>query len=136
MIDRLSHDLKTAFPEMNGLSPRNLKYMRKFAESWPDRKIVQETLAQITWYHNLALLEKCDDQGIRLWYAAKTVENGWSRNILVMQIECGLHEREGKAINNFDLALPPADSDMAAQVFKGSHIRLPFFVYSLSYFMP
>jgi predicted nuclease of restriction endonuclease-like (RecB) superfamily len=122
VIDRLSHDLKTAFPDMTGLSPRNLKYMRKFAESWPDRKIVQEALAQITWYHNLALLEKCDDPEVRLWYAAKTVENGWSRNILVMQIESGLHAREGKAVNNFDLALPPSDSDMAAQVFKDPYL--------------
>ncbi|MBW2310912.1 MAG: DUF1016 family protein [Deltaproteobacteria bacterium] len=122
VIDRLSHDLKTAFPEMNGLSPRNLKYMRKFAESWPDRKIVQEALAQITWYHNLALLEKCDDPEVRLWYAAKTVENGWSRNILVIQIESGLHKREGKAINNFELTLPPSDSDMAAQVFKDPYL--------------
>ena len=56
VIDRLSHDLKTAFPDMSGFSPRNLKYMRKFAESWPDKAIVQEVLAQITWYHNLALL--------------------------------------------------------------------------------
>jgi len=105
VIDRLSHDLKATFPDMNGLSPRNLKYMRKFAQAWPDRKIVQAALAQITWYHNLALLEKCSDPETRLWYAAKAAENGWSRNILVMQIECGLHKREGKAINNFELTL-------------------------------
>jgi len=55
VIDRLSHDLKTAFPDMKGFSPRNLKYMRKFAEAWPEREIVQGSLAQITWYHNLAL---------------------------------------------------------------------------------
>ena len=122
VIDRLSHDLKEAFPDMNGLSPRNLKYMRKFAQAWPDKKIVQEALAQITWYHNLALLEKCSDPETRLWYAAKAAENGWSRNILVMQIESGLHKREGKAINNFDLALPPSDSDMAAQVFKDPYL--------------
>jgi len=60
VIDRLSHDLKTAFPDMSGFSPRNLKYMRKFAEAWPEREIVQGSLAQITWYHNLALLEKCE----------------------------------------------------------------------------
>jgi predicted nuclease of restriction endonuclease-like (RecB) superfamily len=122
VIDRLSHDLKTAFPDMSGFSPRNLKYMRKFAESWSDRTIVQEALAQIIWYHNLALLEKCKDTEVRLCYARKTIENGWSRNILAIQIETRLHERQGKAVNNFPMALPPVDSDMAAQIFKDPYI--------------
>lgn len=101
VIDRLSYDLKKAFPEMTGFSPRNLKYLRTFANAWPDLPIVQEVLAQITWYHNLALLEKTDDPKIRLWYANKTLEYGWSRNILAIQIETRLHERQGKAISNF-----------------------------------
>lgn len=122
IVDRLSHDLKAAFPEMNGFSPRNLKYMRKFAECWPDRSIVQEALAQITWYHNLALLEKLPTPETRLWYARKTLEHGWSRNILTIQIDTRLHEREGKAINNFPVALPPVDSDMAEQVFKDPYV--------------
>ena len=106
VIDRLSHDLKTAFPDMSGFSPRNLKYMRKFAESWPDKTIVQEVLAQITWYHNLALLEKNKEPDVRLWYARKTIEHGWSRNILAIQIETRLYERQGRTINNFSAALP------------------------------
>ncbi len=118
IIDRLSYDLKDAFPEMRGFSPRNLKYMRKFAESWPDRGIVQEVLAQITWYHNLALMEKLKKPELRIWYARQTVENGWSRNILAFQIETCLHERIGQSTNNFEIALPPADSDMASQIFK------------------
>ena len=122
VIDRLSHDLKDAFPEMSGFSPRNLKYMRKFAESWSDRKIVQEVLAQITWYHNLALLEKLKKPELRLWYAGKTFENGWSRNVLVFQIETHLHERIGQSTNNFELSLPPADSDMANQIFKDPYV--------------
>lgn len=122
VIDRLSHDLKKTFPDMTGFSPRNLKYMRAFAETWPDRAIVQAVLAQITWYHNLALLEKVEDPGIRLWYAHKTLEYGWSRNILAIQIETRLHERQGKAISNFEVALPPADSDMTAQIFKDPYI--------------
>ena len=122
IVDRLSHDLKAAFPEMNGFSPRNLKYMRKFAECWPDRSIVQEALAQITWYHNLALLEKLPTPETRLWYARKTLEHGWSRNILTIQIDTRLHEREGKAINNFPVALPPVDSDMVEQVFKDPYV--------------
>jgi len=122
VIDRLSHDLKKAFPQMSGFSPRNLKYMRKFAQSWPSRKIVQEALAQITWYHNLALLEKLKASEERLWYAQKTIENGWSRNILVSQINTKLHKRMGKTTSNFETALLPTDSDMADQIFKDPYV--------------
>jgi predicted nuclease of restriction endonuclease-like (RecB) superfamily len=100
VIDRLSGDLKTAFPDMSGLSPRNLKYMRKFAEAWPDRGIVQRTVAQIPWRSNLALLDKLHVPELRLWYAKKTLEFGLGRDMLVVQIETRLHEREGKALNN------------------------------------
>jgi predicted nuclease of restriction endonuclease-like (RecB) superfamily len=122
VIDRLSVDLKYEFPEMNGFSSRNLKYMRKFAECWPDISIVQELLAQISWYHNLALLEKLKDQNLRLWYAHQSIENGWSRNILAMQIESKLHKRIGQTANNFEIALPPDDSDMANQIFKDPYL--------------
>lgn len=122
VIDRLSFDLKEAFPEMSGFSPRNLKYMRKFSESWPDQAIVQRSVAQIPWRSNLALLDKLKDSDQRLWYAKKTIENGWSRNILVLQIENRLYERIGKSSNNFDIALPPEDSDMANQIFKDPYI--------------
>jgi predicted nuclease of restriction endonuclease-like (RecB) superfamily len=122
IIDRLSEDLKEAFPDMTGFSPRNLKYMRKFAEQWPDREIVQRTVAQIPWRSNLALLHKLNDNETRLWYARQTIENGWSKDILTMQIESRLHERQGKAANNFALTLPPQDSDMAAQVFKDPYL--------------
>jgi len=122
VIDRMSYDLKEEFPDMNGFSPRNLKYMRKFAETWPEKKIVQAALAQITWYHNLALIEKLKDPQLRLWYAQKTVENGWSRNVLVFQIESQLHKRIGQTANNFEVAMPPLESDMVNQVFKDPYI--------------
>lgn len=122
IIDRLSEDLKEAFPEMNGFSPRNLKYMRTFAEQWPDREIVQRTAAQIPWRSNQLLLDKLNHQQTRCWYAQKTAENGWSRDILALQIESRLHERQGKALNNFALTLPPSDSDMVAQVFKDPYL--------------
>jgi predicted nuclease of restriction endonuclease-like (RecB) superfamily len=107
---------------MRGLSPRNLKYMRKLAAAWPDRAIVQEPLARITWYHNIALLEKLSQQEERLWYARMAVEAGWSHNTLVLQIAGRAHERHGKALTNFPATLPPADSDMAAQVFKDPYL--------------
>lgn len=109
-------------PEAMFPAPAGLKYMRKFAEAWTEREIVQEALAQIPWYHNLALLEKCHDSQTRLWYARKTVENGWSRNVLALQIESGLHVRQGSAVNNSLQTLPPPDSDMAAQVFKDPYL--------------
>jgi len=117
-IEHISKDLKRTFPDMRGLSPRNLLYMRAFADAWPEREIVQEALAQIPWYQNLALLEKLSDPETRLWYAERVRAKGWSQAILVLQIERRLHEREGKAITNFPATLPPPDSDLATQVFK------------------
>ncbi len=122
VIDRLSHDLSQAFPDMKGFSPRNLKYMRTFVAAWPDQVIVQQVVAQIPWGSNIALLNKLDDPDTRLWYAEKTMENGWSRSILTFQIDTELHKRQGKAISNFEVALPPADSDMASQIFKDPYV--------------
>jgi len=122
VIDRLSYDLKNAFPEMSGFSPRNLKYMRKFAASWPDREFVQRTVAQIPWRSNLTILDKLKDRNLRLWYAEKTIDNGWSRDVLAFQIMNHLHERIGQSTNNFELSRPPSDSDMANQVFKDPYV--------------
>lgn len=117
VIDSLSKDLQKVFPDMKGFSLRNLKYMRKFAESY-DFTFVQGVLAQITWYHNLALLEKLQDNDQRIWYAKATIENGWSRNILVHQIESNLYKRQGKALTNFDLTMTKPQSDLAQQMLK------------------
>ena len=122
VIDRLSYDLKSAFSDMTGFSPRNLKYMRQFCEAWPDRAIVQRTVAQLPWRSNLTLLDKLDDPQIRLWYAQKALELGMGKDMLVFQIESRLHERQGKALSNFHAVLPPIDSDMTAQVFKDPYL--------------
>ncbi len=122
VIDRLATDLREAFPDMQGFSPRNLKYMRAFAAAWPERAIVQEALAQLPWYHHIAILEKLDDPAERLWYARQAMEHGWSHNILALQIHGRAHERQGKAITNFRDTLPPAESDLAAQVFKDPYL--------------
>ncbi|TKB88247.1 MAG: DUF1016 domain-containing protein, partial [Nitrospira sp.] len=115
VIDRLSTDLRGRFPDGRGYSPRNLKYMRAFAAAWPDFTVVQAGLAQLPWYHQIALIEKLDDPDQRRWYAAAAVEQGWSRDVLVHHIDGRLHERCGKAITNFTATLPPADSDQAQQ---------------------
>lgn len=118
VIDRLAVDLRAAFPEMKGFSPRNLKYMRAFAAAWPDSQFVQETLAQLPWYHHLTLLEKLSNAQSRRWYAAQAIEHNWSRNILVIQIESQLMERKGQALSNFDQSLPKVESDLARESLK------------------
>lgn len=122
VIDRMSYDLKTAFADMHGFSPRNLKYMRKFAEAWPDVAIVQRTVARIPWRSNITLLDKLQEPELRLWYAQKTIENGFGKDMLVFQIDSKLHQRQGAAVQNFDLSLPPDQSDMANQIFKDPYI--------------
>ena len=118
MIDRLAHDLRTVFPDMKDFSPRNLKYMRAFAEAWPDEPFVQEVLAQLPWYHHLALLDKLPGPETRKWYVAKAIEHNWSRNVLVMHIESRLLERSGQAVTNFPATLPAPQSDLACESIK------------------
>ena len=123
-IDSLSMDLKMEFPEMKGFSTRNLKYMRKFAKEYPDFQFVQEVLAQITWYHNIILMDKIDDIEERKWYIKETVQNGWSSNILKMQIDSNVYERQALAekITNFKLTLPSVQSDLAIQTMKDPYL--------------
>jgi len=103
---------------MTGLSARNLAYMRAFAEAYPDLQIVQQVVARLPWGHNLRLLDALKAQNDRLWYARRAVEHGWSRAVLVHQIESGLIRRQGKAITNFAQTLPAAQSDLARELMK------------------
>lgn len=118
VIEGLSHDLRTAFPLMKGFSPRNLKYMRAFADAWPNEAFVQQAVARLPWGHNLVLLDKLPGPKTRQWYAAQAVEHNWSRNVLSMQIETRLLERSGKAATNFALTLPSPESDLARESLK------------------
>jgi predicted nuclease of restriction endonuclease-like (RecB) superfamily len=118
VIDRLGEDLRRSFPEMTGLSGRNLKYMRAFAEAYPDVEIVQQVVARLPWGHNVRLVEVVKDPAERLWYARQAIEHGWSRNILVHQIESGLYHRQGKAITNFERTLPAPQSELARELVK------------------
>jgi predicted nuclease of restriction endonuclease-like (RecB) superfamily len=122
VIDRLSQDLRKTFPEMTGFSSRNLKYMRAFAEAWSDEGFVQAVLAQIPWYHNTTLLDKVKDSAVREFYVRQTIVHGWSRAVLVHQIESRLHRRQGKALNNFDRVLPAPQSDLARETLKDPYI--------------
>ena len=118
VIEQLAHDLRNAFPEMKGFSRSNLLYMRAFADAWPDVQTVQQAVGQLPWGHNLVLLTKLKQTDERLAYARKTLEMGWSRNILIMQIETRLLERQSMAITNFEQRLPKPQSDLARESLK------------------
>ena len=118
VVSRLAQDLKREFPDMKGFSRTNLLYMRAFAEAYSDEAIVQRSAGQIPWRHNQVLLDKLKTSEERLWYAQKSLEGGWSRDVLVMQIETGLYTRQGGAITNFERTLPKPQSDLAQQIVK------------------
>jgi predicted nuclease of restriction endonuclease-like (RecB) superfamily len=120
---RLSQDLKREFPEMKGFSVTNLKHMRSFADAWPDFiEIGQDILTNLPWGHQIALISKIQEREKRLWYANKSIENGWSNNSLVHAIESGLYESQ-RGISNFDLTLPKPQSDLARDL-----IRDPYYL--------
>ncbi len=118
IVDQLAIDLRHEFPEMKGFSRSNLMYMRAFAAAWTDFEFVQVVLGQLPWYHQIALLDKIADATVREWYAKAAIEHGWSRNILVHQIETRVHERHGAAITNFKQTLPAPQSELAQHLIK------------------
>ncbi len=101
----LERDLKAAFPDMQGFSPRNFKYMRALALAWPTPAIVQQAVAQLPWSHIVTLLDKLKEPGARNWYAAQSLEHGWSRNVLAMQIDTHAYSRAGAGSSGFALHL-------------------------------
>lgn len=119
-IENLSADIHLSFPDTKGYSVRNLKYMAKFAAEYPDEEFVQQVVAQIPWGQNIVLLDRISDFEVKKWYAHKIIENGWSRNVLIHQIESGLYERQEKAekISNFDNRLASPQSELAVQTMK------------------
>jgi predicted nuclease of restriction endonuclease-like (RecB) superfamily len=118
VIDRLSSDLRAAFPDMKGLSSSNLKYMRFFAELCPQAQIGQQPADQLPWFHIVALLTKVSDPAEREWYAAQTLAHGWSRSTLEAQIKSRLHLRQGAALTNFDRHLTPPHAQLAVEALK------------------
>ncbi|WP_420594065.1 PDDEXK nuclease domain-containing protein [Deinococcus sp.] len=118
VVEQLSRDLKTEFPELKGFSPRNLQYMQQFAATWSDAEMVQQLVSQLPWGHNVVLLQKVKDPDARQWYARATIQHGWSRNILVHQLDSRLLERQGQATTNFERTLPAPQSELAQQLLK------------------
>lgn len=162
VVETLSKDLSTEFPDLKGLSSRNLRYMRDFAVAYPQFGILQAPLAKLPdssakpaklpilqpsvaklditaklqppvarlyasvallpWAHNVVLLEKVKDIEQRIFYAQKTLEHGWSRDVLSYHIKTNLYKRQGKALTNFEATLPQPQSNLAKETLKNPYI--------------
>ena len=123
-IDNLAADIRLAFPKSKGYSVRNLKYMAKFAETYAEREFVQQVVAQIPWGHNIVILDKVNNLEERKWYIKKSAQNGWSRNVLVHQIESNLYQRQvlAEKVSNFENRLPSPQSELAVQTLKDPYV--------------
>lgn len=124
VIGKLADDLRAAFPDMKGFSPRNLSYMRQAAEIFDEHPILQQVAAKLPWGHIIVLINKLKTESALLWYGQQAIEHGWSRAILTMQIESHLYERQASSIkiNNFKEHLPVPQSDMAYEILKDPYI--------------
>ncbi|WP_027001887.1 PDDEXK nuclease domain-containing protein [Hugenholtzia roseola] len=122
VVQNLAQDLSASFPDMKGFSLRNLKNMQKFALAYPDFEFVQPVAAQLSWTHHVIILDKFKDQKTRLWYILKSVEQGWSKRVLMHQIDLQAHAQFGTLPNNFEHFLPKPQSELAAQLFKDEYI--------------
>ncbi len=121
IIDRMAQDLTASFPGVSGFSIRNLKYMRKLAEVYPDSQFVQAVLAQLPWWHNLLILEKLKDSESRAWYAREVLKNGWSGRALEEAIRSNLYGRKGRAITNFQERLPAPQAQLVNDILKSPY---------------
>jgi predicted nuclease of restriction endonuclease-like (RecB) superfamily len=121
VLQKIAHDIEDRFPGMSGFSIRNLHYMRKFAEKYPDLNCAAAA-AQIPWGHTMVLLDKVEDLEKRVWYMQQTLKNGWSRSVLEHWIESDLYSRQGRALTNFKERLPAPQSDLAQQTIKDPYI--------------
>lgn len=119
VVERLSKDLKREFPEMSGFSRTNLFAMRQFYLFYKNSsELVQQLVGLIPWGHTYLIISKIKNIDEAIFYSQQTLENNWSRDILAMQIETKLFERQGKAITNFEKTLPSANSDLAQHILK------------------
>lgn len=122
VIAQASADLHAEFPDMKGFSPSNLKYMRAFAEAWPDFEDRQRTVGELPWGQNVTLLTRLKDRDDRLAYAEATLKHGWSRPTLEHHIDLRTVERQGKAQTNFERTLPKPMSDLARERLKDPYV--------------
>jgi predicted nuclease of restriction endonuclease-like (RecB) superfamily len=122
VIDRVSQDLCQEFPEMKGLSPRNLKYMRAFAEAWPEELIVHQRVALLPWGHIARILDKVSEPSSRMFYVEQAAQHGWSRDLLVTHIDRNLFKRQGNAVTNFGRTLASPQHELASHALKDPYV--------------
>lgn len=120
-LEQFSHDIRQAFPQMQGFSVRNLQRMKQFATFYPDLSITTQAVSQLPWGHITRLMQMVKNSSERDWYAQQAIKNGWSRSVMEMQVESGLFERQGIATNkttNYHEHLPSSQSDLARDILK------------------
>lgn len=117
-LGQLSIDLRKDFPDMEGFSKTNLYNIKRFCQFYQGANFFHQLGGKIPWRHHVEIFTKSKDHQEALFYIQKTIENGWSRNILGIQIESKLYERQGKSITNFKNTLPNTSSDLAHQLLK------------------
>lgn len=118
VIERLSSDLRDAFPDMKGFSSRNLKYMKYFAQGCPDGRIGQQSAAQLPWFHIVTILTQLSKEQDREWYAMQSIQQGWPRSTLEVHIKNRLHLRQGAAVTNFEDRLTVPHANLAIETLK------------------
>jgi len=123
-VETLAHDIRQEYPGIKGFSVRNLKYMQKFARLFPEPEIVQTLSAQLSWSHNIALMDKVKDPTAMTWYADRAIQCGWSLAVMELQIEDRLYERQAlpSKTTNFGQRLPEPQSDLAREILKDPYL--------------
>ena len=124
-IDNLAKDLKTTYPNVKGMSARNLRYMQKFATIYENNEFLQEVLAKLTWYHNIILMDRVKELEKKKWYAINAIENGWSSTVLIHQISTDLYNRQAildNKVSNFKNTLPAPTSELSLELVKDPYI--------------
>lgn len=121
-IEDVSRELKLEFPKTKGFSVRNLKYMKKLYIEYKNNEDILQLVTQIPWSHNIIIMTKIRDIDIRKIYIEATIQNGWGRDMLAIQIENNYHLRIGNSDNKFNLTLPENNSDLANNTIKDPYI--------------
>lgn len=124
-IDNLAKDLKITYPNIKGMSARNLRYMKKFATIYENNEFLQEVLAKLTWYHNIILMDRVKELEAKKWYAINAIENGWSSTVLIHQISTDLYSRQAildNKVSNFKDTLPMPASELSLELVKDPYV--------------
>lgn len=124
-IDTLAKDLKMEFPTLKGMSARNLRYMQKFATEFDNDEFLQHDVAKLPWTSVTTIMDQVKDKEQRNWYIKESVQNGWSRPVIVHQIASKLYEKQAlleDKTTNFDETLPSPNNEQVKELLKNPYI--------------